>query len=63
MSLALLLNALMQVFDAVLGLVRQDVLQTVSPVVIALALFAAAAAVLRSGASASAAPTHIPPQA
>lgn len=51
LSLVLVLNAVVQALDALLGLVRQDVVETVAPAVIAVALFAASAAILRSGSS------------
>lgn len=48
LGLVLVLNAVVQALDAVLGLVRQEVLETVSPAVIAVALFAASAMIFRS---------------
>lgn len=43
LGLLLVLNGVVQALDAVLGLARGDVAQTVGPAVIAVALFAAAA--------------------
>lgn len=48
LSLVLVLMAFVQVLDAVLGAVRQEVLETVSPLVIAVALLVAVAAIRRS---------------
>lgn len=52
LSLVLALNALIQVLDAVLGAARQELLETVSPAIIAVALLAAVAAIRRSQTSA-----------
>lgn len=41
LSLILLLNAVVQAGDAILGVARGDLVQTISPVVLAAALFAA----------------------
>lgn len=51
LSLVLVLDALVQVLDTVLGLARQELLETVSPAVIAVALLAAVAAIRRSDTS------------
>lgn len=48
LSLVLGLNAVVQALDAVLGAVRGDILETVSPAVIAVVLLAAVAALLSS---------------
>ncbi len=47
LSLVLLLNAVVQAGDAILGAVRGDAVQTISPLVLAVALFAAVAAIQR----------------
>lgn len=48
LSLVLVLNGLVQVLDMVLGAFRGELLETVSPAIIAVALFAAVAAIRRS---------------
>ncbi|MDQ3054945.1 MAG: hypothetical protein M3R66_14355 [Actinomycetota bacterium] len=52
LSLVLALSALVQLLDAVLGATRQELLETVSPAIIAVALLAAVAVIRRSGTAA-----------
>ncbi len=53
LSLVLVLNGVVQALDAVLGLVRLEVLETVAPAVIAVLLFAAVAVLRRQPATAA----------
>ncbi len=52
LSLVLVLNAVVQALDAVLGLLRSEVLETLAPAVIAILLFAAVAVLRRQPATA-----------